>query len=271
MLSELIQLDIYNVLMQVLDVFSLSLIFFYVYKLLKTIRSNIFLVRLAFFFVLYALAFLLNLQALLWFLNNTIVIVLLGTLIIFQPELRAIITRKFFSNTISIFKKKMTFPDFTHIARSINLLKTLNRGAIIILQKNVDIEGLIPNKVALDATISAELLVSIFSHDTILHDGAVIIKHNRIVFANCFLPLELGIDIPPQLGSRHRAAVGISQNSDAVVIVLSEEKGVITLVYQGQLFYDLSIDKICHYAKLMLEDSFVNIELENYLNIEETK
>ncbi len=271
MLNDVIQLNVYNVIRQVLDVFSLSIIFFYAYKLLKTIRSNIFFIRLVFFFVLYALAFLLNLQALLWILNNTIVIILLGALIIFQPELRVMITRRFFSSTLNVFKKKILLPNFTYIARAINLLKKLNRGAIIILQKNIDIEGLVSNKIALDATISAELLVSIFSHDTILHDGAVIIRHNRIVFANCFLPLELGADIPPQLGSRHRAAVGISQNSDAVVIVLSEETKAITLVYQGQLFYDLPIEKICHYAKLILEDSFVNIELENYLSTEDTQ
>lgn len=270
MLNDIIRLNAVDIFRQVLDVLSLSFIFFYVYKVFKTIRSNLLLSRIIVVIAVYALAYLLNLQTLLWVLNNTILVLLLGTLIVFQPELRATITNKFFSSPRQRSRQDIKLPDLNKIKRSIEHLRKLKRGAIIILQNRVAIEGLILNKIHLGAELSTELLTSIFSHDTILHDGAVIIRENKIEYASCFLPIEYNAEMPPHFGSRHRAAIGIAQSSDAAVLVVSEQKGSVTLVHKKQFFYDITVEKACNYAKLILEDALESIELKNYFDIQES-
>ncbi len=265
MLSDLIPANIYDVVRSVIDILSLSLIFFYVFRVLKTMHSSIFLIRFVSVLAVYAIAFLLDLEVLLWVFNNTFLILVLGTIIVFQSELRNSITKKLLSNPINPLKKTVQATDFNLISKSIDYLKSSKRGAIIILEKNISLGELITNKVQVDALLSAELLSSFFSHDTILHDGAVIIRENRVKFANCFLPTDLSTDVPIPLGSRHRAAMGIAKNTDAAVIVLSEQRGSVTLAYKEQLFYDMGVEKACRYAQLILEDNFADIETRDFL------
>ncbi len=265
MLSDLIPANIYNVVRSVIDILSLSLIFFYVFRVLKTMRSSLFLVRFLSVLAVYAIAFLLDLEVLLWVFNNTFLILVIGTIIVFQSEFRNSITKRLLSNPISPLKKTVQTTDFNLISKSVDYLKDRTRGAIIILEKDVSLEEIITNKVQIDALLSVEILVSFFSHDTLLHDGAVIIKENRVKFAGCFLPIDLSTDVPYTLGSRHRAAMGIAKNTDAAVIVLSEQRGSVTLAYKERLFYDMGVEKACRYAQLILEDNFADIEMRDFL------
>jgi diadenylate cyclase len=124
------------------------------------------------------------------------------------------------------------------------VLSHMKRGALIVFSRNVGLKEVIDKGIRLDAILSPSLLVSIFAHDNPLHDGAAVIQEGKIAAAACFLPLSDQQDIKKSFGSRHRAALGITEESDAVVIVVSEETGALSLAYDSKLYYGLDGDQL---------------------------
>lgn len=121
---------------------------------------------------------------------------------------------------------------------------TKKRGALIVFPRRMGIKNIIDTGTRVDADISTSLILTVFDHDTPLHDGAMIIEDGRIAAAGCYLPLSEQTDIRKSFGTRHRAALGLAEESDAVVIVVSEETGAISLAYNANLYYDMDDDTI---------------------------
>jgi diadenylate cyclase len=164
---------------------------------------------------------------------------LLAVLVLFQPEIRRALARIgqiLFNYNLTSFEESQTIEE---TIRAIVSLAAKKSGAIIVLEREIELKDIVEMGVPLDAKVSKELLISIFLPASPLHDGAVIIKGNRVIAAGCFLPLTLGPDISKVLGTRHRAALGVTQETDAVVIVLSEETGTLSVIIGGKMTREL--------------------------------
>jgi diadenylate cyclase len=230
---------LYNLIRPILDVAILAFLLYKAYELLVKTQA-VQIVRGAGALVLvYGGAVLLKLNTLEWLLTTLAPGLFIAIAIVFQPELRKIIIRlgqaDFFHADI---KPRTTQLDAVITAAEI--LSQQRRGALVVFPRRVNIKNIIDTGTRLNAEISSSLIVTVFEFDTPLHDGAMIIHNGRIVAAGCFLPLSEQQDIRKSFGTRHRASLGMSEQSDAVVLVVSEETGAISLAFDGKLYYDLS-------------------------------
>ena len=170
-------------------------------------------------------------------------------IVIFQPELRRALEQlgsNKFTKFIGIEKDKyiLTKEDIYKIVIAAMELAKTKTGALIVLEKDIKVKDIIESGIEINSDISPQLLVNIFVPNTPLHDGAVIISGNRVVAAACILPLASDQDIAKELGTRHRAALGMSKESDAVIIVVSEETGKVSLARNGVLLVDIKEDTL---------------------------
>jgi len=232
-----------SIVLPVLDVAILSFLFFKGYQILIQTRAVQLIRGTAVLLLMYGFAYVLNLKTLLWVMNLLVPSLFIGIAIIFQPELRKIFTRLGQSQLFRLHASSQTF-EVEEILKTAETLSELRRGALIVFARSVGLKNIIETGSRLDAEISSALLLSIFSFDTALHDGAVIIEAGRISSAGSFLPLSEQQDIRKSFGTRHRAALGIVEETDAVVLVVSEESGAVSLSYDGALYYDLELDEI---------------------------
>lgn len=252
MFNDIVSPESIRIIRIVLDVGLLSVLFYFLYRLFSVVRIPVLFNQIGLIVIAYIVAMLFKLETVLWILRNIFSWLIIGGIVVFQSELRALVMRMDFRYMFRKPKDVTTISDFKAITSAIQSLKEIKRGALIIFPRKVDLEHIIMSKVALNADLSAELLQTIFSHETALHDGAVIIQDNKITHAGCFLPTSREKNILLHLGSRHRAALGLSQTSDALVLVLSEEHRTISLVYDGKLLYDISIEHACSYVEQLL-------------------
>jgi diadenylate cyclase len=223
-----------------LDILILTYLIYSTYRLLvktqaiQLARGTVLLV------IVYAIAFFLNLATLSWVLNLLAPGIVIAMAIIFQPELRKI----FIKLGQGGFFRKGTGPRSTQldaIMHAAEILAEKRRGALVVFARVVSLDEFIEHATKIDGEVTSALLLSIFEFDTPLHDGAVIIKEGRIAAAGCFLPLSEQQDIKRSFGTRHRAALGITETSDAIVLIVSEETGAISLAYDARLYYNLGL------------------------------
>ena len=133
------------------------------------------------------------------------------------------------------------------------MLSAKKIGALIVFTRNVGLKNIIESGTLLNAELSSSLLLTIFSENTPLHDGAVIIDNGKIIAAGCFLPLSEQADIRRSFGTRHRAALGLAEETDAIILVVSEETGAMSIAYDANLYYDLSMEEMSYRLKMLLE------------------
>ncbi len=199
------------------------------------------LTGLALIIILYFLAKSFGLTTLEWLLGNFLSSIILVVIVIFQEEIRRGLTKvginSIFFGTSKTFSEK-TIED---IAKTVDLLAKDKTGALIVIQKEVGLEEFLEEAVTLDAAFNKKLLLSIFNKYSPLHDGAVVIDNERIKAAGCVLPLSFDPDLDPNLGTRHRAALGLSERSDAIILVVSEETGSISLVHEATIYRNLDL------------------------------
>ena len=237
-----------------LDIVILAFLIYKSYQILVQTRA-VELIKGGFTLVLiYVAAFFLQLKTLLWILNLFGPGIVIGIAIIFQPELRKIFTRigqqSWFSH------QQSTNPHFFEsIINSVEILSDKRWGSLIVLARQVGLKNIIETGTRLDAEVSSSLILTIFGEDTPLHDGSIIIREGRIVAAGCFLPLSEQTDIRKSFGTRHRAALGLAEETDAVVLVVSEETGAISMAYDANLLYDLTLQELSHRLKSIFEYS----------------
>lgn len=253
-----------------LDVLLLSFLLYNGYKILAQTRAVQLVKGALFIAAFYGAAYLLKLSTVLWILNLLVPGIVIGIAIVFQPELRKIFTQ---IGKGSLFRGK-NYMHFSHIDSVINSAEILaghKRGALIVFRRTVGLKNIIESGTQLNANLSSALVLSIFHYDTPLHDGAIIIHGDTILAAGCFLPLSGQVDIRRSFGTRHRAALGLAEESDAVILVVSEETGAISLACEGNFFYDLSTDELRKQLVILMnvKESEVNEEKEeeNSLNV----
>ena len=198
-------------------------------------------------------AYLLELNTILWIFNKTFNVLVICVFIVFQPELRRALEqlgRKNFMSTLfgtnvsDAKEKKNNDRSINEVIKAAYEMAKVKTGALIVLEREVLLNEYERTGILLDSVVSSQLLVNIFEHNTPLHDGAVFIRNNRIVAATCYLPLSDNMELSKELGTRHRAAVGISKVSDSLTIVVSEETGAVSLARDGKLIRNLSADAL---------------------------
>jgi diadenylate cyclase len=235
----------------VLDIAILSILFYQLYKLLIQTRA-VQLIKGALILVfLYAVAFFLKLETLLWIMNGLATVIVIIIAIVFQPELRTIFSRIGRGEWFRL-SSRANPEQIDTVISAMEVLGSRRRGALIVFPRQVGVKNLIDNGTRLNAELSSSLLITIFGHDTPLHDGAVVVQSGRLVAAGCFLPLSEQVDIRRSFGTRHRAALGTAEDTDAVILVLSEETGALSLAYDANLYYDLSSREIERTLKNLL-------------------
>lgn len=226
----------------VIDIALLAVVLYYIYRFVRERRAAKLAFGLGLLVLLYAVTTLLEMNAMSFLLQNIFQVGLLALIILFQPELRAALEKVGGDPLRSL--KNLTEPkelsEKTKVIDNICIAATdMSRdhtGALIVIERTTRLGDIMKTGVLIDATVSQSLIKNIFFNKAALHDGAMIISENRIAAAGCFLPLTQNTRISKDKGTRHRAGVGISEVSDAIVIIVSEETGEISLAIGGELF-----------------------------------
>lgn len=220
-----------------LDIGIIAFIIYKLMMLIKETRAEQLIKGIIILIVITKLSDFMQLHTMYWLLRNAMTVGAIAILIIFQPELRRALEH--IGRGKLFFKNELQEQDIENMLKEISAavseLSKNKIGAIIVIEQETGLNEFIATGVKLDSSISAGLFINIFTPNTPLHDGAVIIRKNRIAAAGCFLPLTDNQNLNKQLGTRHRAALGITEISDSLVIIVSEETGVISFARDGKL------------------------------------
>ena len=233
----------------ILDILIVSVLIYEIARWIKNTRAWTLLKGIMLLVFVAMAAYVFQLHTISWLINNTMGVGVTAAIIVFQPELRNALEQLGRKNPIvNLFSsdesrdEKIGYTDRTiqEIVRATIEMSKVKTGALIVLEREVPLGEYERTGIPVDAKMSSQLLINIFEHNTPLHDGAVIVRSNRIVSATCYLPLSDSLEIGKELGTRHRAAVGISEVSDSVTIVVSEETGGISIAQGGRIYRGLT-------------------------------
>ena len=243
----------------IIDIIIVAYILYEFYILIKETRAEQLLKGLIFIIVVMKLSDWLGLVTLYWIIKNTLTVGVIALIIIFQPELRKalehlgrsrFLTKRLFETDEDI---KRVVDEITIAVSNMAHTKT---GALIIIEQETGLNDFVENGVKIDGLVSSELLENIFFENSPLHDGAVIIRKDRILAAGCVLPLTEQ-EINKELGTRHRAAVGVTESSDAIAIVVSEETGTISISVNGRLTRGYNVERLKNVlTKILVHNMF---------------
>ncbi len=238
------------------DIFEIIILSFLIYHILVWIKRTKAwsLLKGGIVCILFiGLVYILNLQTISWILSNLYNVGIIAIVIIFQPELRRALEQLGNNKIMSDFTllsdskdggNRFTDDIINDIVEATFQLGKAKTGALIVIEQKISLIEYIKTGIPLDAQITIPLLIQIFEHNTPLHDGAVIIRKGRIVSATCYLPLSDNMGISKALGTRHRAGLGISEVSDSITIIASEETGHVSLAIGGQLTRNISKEQL---------------------------
>ena len=238
-------------LTDILEILIIAFTIYHVSLWVKKTRAWALVKGILILFLCYIIAYLLDMSVILWIFNKTLAIGITALLIVFQPELRKALEelgKKNIVRSIVPFdeqkdkNKRFSDKSINEIIRATVEMANVKTGALIILEKDIVLSEYERTGINLDSAISSQLLINIFEHNTPLHDGAVIIRGDRIVAATCYLPLSDNLGLSKELGTRHRAGVGISDVSDSLTIIVSEETGKISVAIGGKLLRNVDGD-----------------------------
>lgn len=225
-----------------IDLLDILIVAFIVYELLQFIRGT-HAVQMAvgglLLVILYWTSRWANLETVNWLLRTFLPYLAFGIIVVFQAEIRKVLAHLGKTPLLGVFSAGRTSEVVDEVALAATTLSSHHTGAIIVLEREMGLRSYIETGIGLDALLTYDLLINIFDPGTPLHDGAAILQGNRVAAAACFLPLTVNPQLSPALGSRHRAAIGVTEDTDAVAVVVSEETGVISLVVGGEIRRDL--------------------------------
>ncbi|MGL5649301.1 MAG: diadenylate cyclase CdaA [Clostridium sp.] len=231
----------------IIDILVVSYIFYKGYMLIKETRAEQLLKGILFIIALIPISYILRLNMLYFILNKTLTIGVLSVVIIFQPEIRRALEhlgQSAFNDSGRPRDEQTVEKVIDEIVTASQNLAETKTGALIAIEQNTGLGEVLGSGTIIDAEVSSALLENIFVVNTPLHDGATIIKNDRIHASGCVLPLTKDNSINKKLGTRHRAGIGLSENSDAIVIIVSEETGVISLAIRGRLTRNYDKEKL---------------------------
>jgi len=223
----------------ILDILIMSFIVFRLYNFLRGSRGAQVLAGLIIILILSVIAPLIHLRGISWILDNLRTVWLVAFVILFQPELRRMLIHIGQNRVIRFFVKVSGSKMIEEVLEAVVSLRTRGYGALIVMGRETGLKSVIESGIRLQAEVSAELILSIFNPRSPLHDGAIVIQNDIIESARCILPLIEHEKAHKNLGTRHRAALGLSEETDAMVIVISEETGKVSLALAGELLSDL--------------------------------
>lgn len=220
------------------DALDVLIVAFIIYELLLFIRGT-HAVQMALGALVLVLAYwlssLLDLETVNWMLRTLLPYVVFGIIVVFQAEIRKVLAQLGKTPLLGAFQAQKTDGVIDEVVLAMTTLAAGKTGAIVVIEREMGLRSYIETGIALDAIVTYDLLISIFNPGTPLHDGAVVIQGNRAAAAACFLPLTVNPELSRTLGSRHRAAIGVTEDTDALTVVVSEETGTISLVAGGQI------------------------------------
>ena len=235
----------------VAEIIILAVLLYHILLWIKTTRAWTLVKGFLVILVFLLAAVLFEMDTILWIAEKIFNIGILAIVIVFQPELRRALEQLGQKNIIadilnmdSSKEEKEIFNDRTAeaIIKACVEMSKVKTGALIVIENSVPLGEYERTGITLDAQVSSQLLLNIFEHNTPLHDGAIIVRGNRVVSATCYLPLSDNMELSKDLGTRHRAAVGISEVSDAMTVVVSEETGAISITYRSELQRNITVD-----------------------------
>ncbi len=256
-----------SILTQVLDWLLSISIFYLIYLIVKRTRAMQLLMGVAFIFLLNYLGDLLNLRVFRGILQNAITALVVALPVVFQPELREILGK--LGSSQYYFRRYFSDMDPRHpirvIVNAIFTMASRRIGALVIMERGLGLQEYSLHGTRINGEVSQELLEAIFHPDSPLHDGAVLIKDGKIMVAGCVLPLSKDASILRTLGTRHRAGLGISEQTDAIALIASEESGKVSIAYRGELKYDVSPEFLNGFLESILglgraEQSFISLQ-----------
>ena len=240
----------------IIDVIEILLISVFVYQFMvwiKYTRAYTLLKGLLIISAFLLVAYIFKMNTILWIVSKLSSVLIMAVIVIFQPELRKIVEQlgqKRIMSAIILFdvgkevKERFTDKTINELVKACFDMGEVKTGALIVIEQKNRLDEYIRTGINVDAVLSSQLLINIFEHNTPLHDGAVVMRGNRIVAATCYLPLSDNMELSKQLGTRHRAGVGISEVSDSVTIIVSEETGQISVAQEGKLERNVSSAKL---------------------------
>ena len=231
----------------VIDILVVYFIFYKGYSLIKETRAEQLLKGIILIFLLIPVSDLLNLTMLNWILENTLTISVISIIIIFQPEIRKAlehIGRTSFVDKIIYEDEEIMIGVVNEIVIAVEALAEEKVGALIVIEQMTGLGDIINTGTKIDGDVSSALLQNIYVVNTPLHDGATIIRNDKIVAAGCFLPLTNDDKLNKQLGTRHRAGIGVTEVTDCITIIVSEETGVISMALNGRLLRNYDKEKL---------------------------
>lgn len=237
----------------IIEIIILAIIIYHVTSWIQNKKIYTLLKGIVIVFVFYIISYMFNFYVFLWFFDNCFQLIIISIAVIFQPELRkaleSIGQKKISLFRILNFDKSLEIEKFTdksleEIIKATKVMSQDKTGALILIEQENSLIEYEQTGITINADISNQLLINIFEHNTPLHDGALIIKNNQISAATCYLPLSENQDVSKALGTRHRAAIGASEATDATIIIVSEETGKISVAKKGNLEHGITEERL---------------------------
>ena len=238
------------------DIIEIVIIAFVIYNVMVWIKNTkawVLLKGIIIVVIFALIAYILNLKTILWIAGKTISVGIIALVIIFQPELRRaleqLVRKKFVLNFLNFGDNSNKDERFSvktadEIVDACYRMGAVRTGALIVIEQDMLLEEYIKTGIPVDGIVTSQLLINIFEHNTPLHDGAVIVRGNRVVAATCYLPLSDNSNLSKELGTRHRAGVGISEGTDSFTIIVSEETGAVSVAVGGSIIRDIDRDSL---------------------------
>ena len=260
----------------IIDIFLVSFMFYKLFALIRGTRATQLIKGILFIFIASKLSEFFKLYTISWILNNAVTVGFIAILIVFQPELRRIlehIGNNKLLKPVNFEESRSNANVIEEIVKATYSLAGKKIGALMVLERKTGLRDIIETGISLNSDISYELLMNIFIPNTPLHDGAVVISNDHIIAASCFLPLTDNKQISMELGTRHRAGIGISEKSDAIVIVVSEETGYVSICEKSKINRNVSKEYLLNYLveNFVVEEKNTNSFKEIFQNLFENK
>ncbi len=240
----------------IIDVLEMLILAYAIYRIISWVKSTrawMLVKGIILLLVVCVVAIIFQMNVILWIFQNAIGVGIIAIVIVFQPELRSALEQLGRQNVLqSIFlfeepkekNERFSKRSANEIVRAVFELAKTRTGALIVMEKEVVLTDYERTGIQLDSVISSQLLMNVFGHNAPLHDGAVILRNDRIVAATCYLPLSDNLELSKELGTRHRAGIGVSEVSDCITIIVSEETGKVSVASEGYIHRDVSVEEL---------------------------
>lgn len=256
----------WRVFVLVMDLAIVLFIAYYIIRILRQTRAKQIVKGILMLVFLVIIAKVFNMVILNFILTNFVTYGVILLIVVFQPEIRNVFEKLGRSKLVGVFDMDdniMVKHSISEIVKAVEIMSLKKIGALIVIERNTKVSEVLKEGINLSAKVSSELIQNIFMPRTPLHDGAIVIDKSEILAAKCILPLASEVSVPKNLGTRHRAAVGITEISDALVIVVSEETGIISLVENGKLRRELTGDTLKELLLTKLDRTKTVVNIKN--------